>query len=72
MGVIAANHGHEAVLTRAEIDAAAAVSLDIQGTATHSHTLDLSASQMTEIKNGTQVTQESSVTLGHSHGVTFN
>lgn len=71
-GVVSTNHGHVAVLTQAEIEAGAAVSLDIQGTATHSHTLDLSATQMTDVKDGVQVAQESSVTLGHSHLVTFN
>ncbi|MDD5224954.1 MAG: hypothetical protein PHE84_13295 [bacterium] len=71
-GVVSNNHGHVAMLTQAQIEAGAAVTLDIQGTATHSHTLDLSATQMTDIKDGTQVAQESSVSLGHSHLVTFN
>ena len=38
-GVIAANHGHIAVIMGAQITAGSAVSLDIRGTATHTHTV---------------------------------
>ena len=72
IGQIATNHGHSAVLTKAELDAGQAVSLDIQGTATHSHTLALTADQVMGVKNGAQEVQESSVAAGHSHTVTFN
>src|SRR5712692_4462209 len=41
-GTISANHNHTAVVTAAQITAANAVVLNIQGTAVHSHTLSLS------------------------------
>src|SRR5262245_27440978 len=38
-GVISANHNHSAVITAAQITAAATFSLNIQGTAAHQHTV---------------------------------
>lgn len=38
-GVVSANHGHVAVVTDAQQTTSAAVSLSIQGTAAHSHTV---------------------------------
>src|SRR5688572_15014273 len=38
-GSISANHGHEAVITSAQLTAGNAVTLDIRGTADHSHTV---------------------------------
>src|SRR3954463_13605983 len=49
-GVIAANHGHSAVITGAQITAGGAVSLNITGTATHSHTLSISQADLTTLK----------------------
>ncbi len=49
-GVIAANHGHSAVITGAQITAGSAVSLDIRGTATHTHTVALSQADLTALK----------------------
>lgn len=72
VGVISNNHGHVATLTQTQMDAAQDVALDIQGTSTHAHTLDLTAAQVASIKEGTQVVQMSSVDAGHSHDVTFN
>ena len=71
-GVVSNNHGHIAELTGAQLDAGLAVDLDIRGTATHTHTVSLSADDITSIKAGTQVARQSSVTLSHSHLVTFN
>ena len=42
-GTVSANHGHTAVVTAAQITAANEVSLDIRGSATHPHTVGLSA-----------------------------
>ena len=38
-GVVSANHGHTAVITGAAITAGNAVSITIQGTAVHNHTV---------------------------------
>ena len=71
-GVISGNHGHVAVLTAQQLEAGEAVDLDIQGTASHSHTLSLTGAQIVSVRDGSAVEQESSITAGHSHFVTFN
>jgi hypothetical protein len=71
-GAISANHGHTAVVTRVQITAGNAVSLDIHGTADHPHTLQLSAAQVGQIGAGTRVEQVSTTESSHSHNVTFN
>lgn len=75
-GVISANHGHTAVVTGAQITSTNAVSLNIQGTAAHPHTLALSQADLQTLKNRQPVSRDSSndvsATFGpHSHTVTF-
>jgi hypothetical protein len=70
-GAISANHGHAATITRAQLTAANALELDIQGTATHPHTVSLSQGELGQIAVGTKVTKESTNNNGHSHSVTF-
>jgi hypothetical protein len=71
-GSISGNHGHTAVITAAQLTAGGAVSLDIMGQATHTHTVSLSAGEVTQISQGTQVAKASTTNDGHSHTVTFN
>ena len=71
-GTISANHGHSAVISSARLTAGNAVSLDITGTASHPHTVELSASEIVQIRGGTRVAKESTNNTGHSHTVTFN
>jgi hypothetical protein len=72
VGVISNNHGHSAVITGAQLTAGGALNLDIQGTATHTHQVSLTAAQIASIAANQQVGQESSTSSGHSHTVTFN
>jgi hypothetical protein len=71
-GAVSANHGHTAVVTAAQITAANAVSLDIRGSATHPHTVELSAAEVGMIGNRETVSKSSSNDDGHVHTVTFN
>ncbi len=71
-GVISNNHGHIATITGAQLTAGAAITLHIQGAATHDHTVDLSAADLTAIAANTQVAKQSSTTNSHNHTVTFN
>jgi len=71
-GAISANHGHVAIITAARLTAGQAISLDIQGTASHTHTVELSAAEIVSIAGNTRVSKESTTTSGHSHTVTFN
>ena len=83
-GVISDNHGHSAVVTSAQHLAGGDVVLSIQGTADHTHTVTLTAAQVTQIAAKTTVTVPSSITTAytdsgygatpftHSHVVVFN
>jgi hypothetical protein len=71
-GVVSSNHGHTAVITGAQLTAGGALSLDITGTGSHPHTVELAAADLTSIAANTRVSKESSNNNGHSHTVTFN
>ena len=71
-GAISANHGHVATVASARITAPDAVSLNIQGTATHNHVVSLTADQIRAIGARTQVVAQSTNDAGHDHMVTFN
>ena len=71
-GAISGNHGHTAVVTAAQITAANSVALDIRGTATHPHTVSLSAAEVGMIGNSQTVAKTSTNDDGHTHTVTFN
>ena len=75
-GLIGSNHSHSAVITGAQITAGNAVTLNIQGTAVHSHTLSLTQADLTALKNRQSVTRDSSTDFSnafgtHSQAVTF-
>jgi hypothetical protein len=71
-GAISDNHGHSAVITGAQLTAGGALALDIRGTATHTHTVELSAAEITSIAANQRVAKSSTTTNGHDHTVTFN
>jgi hypothetical protein len=70
-GTISANHGHTATVMAAQIAAGGAITLDIQGSATHDHKVSLSQTDMASLKNRQPVTSTSTTDASHSHGVTF-
>jgi hypothetical protein len=70
-GTITGNHGHTAVITGAQLTAGGAVSLDIAGTAGHSHMVDLPAQAIADIRSSRKVEKMSTAT-DHAHMVTFN
>jgi hypothetical protein len=70
-GVIANNHGHVATITSAQLTAANGVLLNLQGTASHNHTLELSAGEVAQIRDGRTVARECAG-ASHTHMVTFN
>jgi hypothetical protein len=72
VGVISANHGHSAVITGAQLTAGGALELNIQGAATHPHTVSLSAAEIGMIAANQQVATQSTTNSGHSHTVTFS
>lgn len=72
VGQISNNHGHSAVITGAQLTAGGALDLNIQGAATHPHTVSLTAGEISSIAANQQVAKESTTNSGHSHMVTFN
>jgi hypothetical protein len=72
VGAISANHGHSAVITAAQLTAGNGLTLNIQGSAAHNHTVELLGAEVVQIRNGQRVATGSSVGDGHTHTVTFN
>jgi hypothetical protein len=70
--VIGSNHGHAGTITAAQLTAAGALSLNIQGSADHPHTVELTAADITSVAASQRVSKESSTDSAHSHSVTFN
>lgn len=74
-GSVSSNHGHSAIIQSAALEAGGGLSLNIQGTATHAHTVVLSATQVQNIRDGARVEVESTSAEGlsgvHSHSVVF-
>jgi len=68
---IDANHGHILVIATADLDSLTDKVYDIQGGASHSHSVTLTVAQLRALKAGTTVTVTSSTTLAHEHGVTI-
>ena len=71
-GVVSANHGHTATITGAQLTARNAIQLTITGSATHPHTVDLTAAGVGMIADLQRVSKSSSTDDGHLHTVTFN
>jgi len=74
--VISDNHGHSAVITSAQMTAGNGMTLNIQDAADHPHMVDMTAAEMTQIRNGQSVSKPSSSTASaayamHNHTVTF-
>ena len=76
-GAISDNHGHVATITAAQITAAGAIVLSIQGTADHTHSVSLTGAEVQQIGTGTKIAKSSSSAVSplignHDHTVTFN
>jgi hypothetical protein len=71
-GTVSANHGHTATIRAATLISPTTIALDIQGTATHTHTVNLTQADVTSIAARTQVTSTSTTDSFHNHVVTFN
>ena len=71
-GAISANHGHAAVISSAQLGASGGITLNIQGTSSHPHTVTLTAADLSAIAGNQRVSKESSNDASHTHTVTFN
>lgn len=75
MGVISNNHGHQAVITSADLVAGGDIRLDIRGQADHPHSVTLTAADLARIRGQQTVAKECSPdgsTMDmHTHMVSF-
>ena len=71
-GSIANNHGHAVSITAAQQLAGGGVSLNIQGTSSHPHVLELTALEVVRIRAGYQIVKGCATERNHSHMITFN
>jgi hypothetical protein len=73
-GNVVSNHGHAVAITGAQLAAGGGVVLDIQGTASHPHQVELTAAEVRAIGEGRRVAKDStpSPSGSHAHTVTFN
>lgn len=69
-GAISGNHGHSLVVPPADVLAGAAKTYNIQGTATHPHTITIRADQMAILAQNGMFTVTSTNDAGHTHEVT--
>lgn len=69
---ISGNHGHVAVITAAQLVAGNAITLDIRGSADHTHTVTVAADEIVNIRAGMRIQKECTTGFGHSHTATFN
>ncbi len=60
------------MITGAQLTAGGALALDIRGPADHTHSVSLSASEITSIAGGQRVSKSSTTSSSHGHTVTFN
>jgi len=72
VGAISANHGHSAVITAAQLAAGGALVVQLTLGSGHTHTVGLSAAEITSIAGNQRVSKPSSTDGGHDHTVTFN
>ena len=71
-GNIQNNHGHVATITSAQQKAGGVVLLNIQGTSSHDHVLELTAAEVMTIRFGQQVVKGCATNRNHMHTITFN
>lgn len=66
---IGANHGHVLVVAKADVMAGADRTYHIQGTATHDHTVELTAAQFADLQQNQAIMTTSSTDLAHEHPI---
>jgi hypothetical protein len=66
---IGSNHGHILVVSKADVVGGVAKTYHIQGTATHDHTVSLTAADFQMLQHDHAIMTNSSVTDGHAHSI---
>lgn len=69
---IGGNHGHNLVVSVADVNSAVAKTYSIQGSSPHNHSLTISAADFNSLKTNKSISVTSSNDDGHSHPVTVS
>ncbi len=69
---IASNHGHEIVVSVADINAAQSKTYDITGGAGHAHSFTISAADYAQLAAGASITHVSTDGNSHTHSITIS
>ncbi|HJV60350.1 MAG TPA: hypothetical protein VJ743_05350, partial [Albitalea sp.] len=69
---ISGNHGHALTVPQSDLDSTTDKVYSIMGSASHDHTITLSAAMLAQLKAGMSVTTTSTTTLSHNHDVTVS
>lgn len=74
VGNVVNNHGHTVTITALQLAAGGGVVLEIQGSSTHPHQIELTAAEILAIRGGSRVSKDSSPSPSgsHTHTVVFN
>lgn len=72
VGMVFDNHQHDALLTKAQLEAGTEVLLHIQGHSQHDHYLTLTREDLAAIRSGLTVSKPSTTDWGHQHLILFN
>jgi hypothetical protein len=70
ISTIGSNHGHVLVVSKTEVAAGVPKTYDIQGTASHTHSVTVTAAMFTMLKSNTTIMTTSTNDSGHSHPIT--
>lgn len=69
---IGGNHGHNLVVSIADVNAGVAKTYSIQGSSPHNHTLTISAADFSSLKTNQAISVTSSNDDGHTHPVSVS
>jgi hypothetical protein len=72
IGVISANHGHVATISVDQLQSQSPVVLDIRGTSTHTHAVDVTGVDLARLRSGEALSLRTTAdATGHTHSVSF-
>lgn len=69
---ISANHGHTLIVSKEDVSSGTEKTYAIQGSASHDHSVTITAANFTSLKNNNSVQVDSTSGDGHMHAVTVS
>ena len=69
---IGSNHGHDLIVSTADVNSEIPMTYRIQGSSAHNHTVTITAEQFAELRSGNTIRVDSTTDESHSHRVTVS